>query len=298
MKYSRIYLINSRPNDEEFTNPFIDEATKYGVAVKLIDASTVSFSSEPSGKVAIYDGVDKLDIGKDVFVYFRRTKGERVLGALLGWVLDSEGVDFNDHQAHLYHRVANSKLSQSFRLAGVASFPHTWVTGIGGYRLQRDRMAEFVGFPCVLKTDGANGEHVWKINNAIELSEKVEAMNQERSEDGKVFMLQKIVPNSFDIRAIVFRGEVLSAISRAAGPGEFHNNISKGGTAGVIELTAEETKVAIEATRKLGLELGGVDIVRTPEGVRLFEVNKSPGVVNDVVKDSNVRKIVNRLLVG
>ena len=65
---------------------------------------------------------------------------------------------------------------------------------------------------------------------------------------------------------------------RTAAPGEFRANIHLGGTGSTVKITAEEKKVALLATKTLGLKVAGVDIIRGQKGPLLLEVNSSPGL--------------------
>jgi len=297
--YKRIFLVNTRKGDHSFSQAFIDEAQKYCVEVILIDLSKLSFCYEPNGHITVWNGVEQINFTKQDFVYIRRAKGERELGNVLGWVLDAINVPFNDKVALLSHQLSNSKIVQSFRLCDIVKSPKTWVMSFGGFDSMRNLIGKKLGYPLILKKDGANGEYVWKIDSEQMLGERIDDIRKNESDkENPALLFQELVPNNFDIRAIVYKGEVLSSIARSAAPGAFHNNISKGGKAEEIILSDEEKNIAIAVTKKLGLDLGGVDLVRTQEGIRLFEVNKSPGLINGIVKDTNVRKLIRRLLVG
>ena len=65
---------------------------------------------------------------------------------------------------------------------------------------------------------------------------------------------------------------------RTAKPGEFRSNLHRGGTAKVIEITDEERQAALDATKALGLNLAGVDMLRSERGPLIMEVNSSPGL--------------------
>lgn len=84
--------------------------------------------------------------------------------------------------------------------------------------------------------------------------------------------------NGQDIRCFVIDGKVVASIMRSAPPGEFRANIHLGGTAKVIKPTLEEKKIAIKATKAMGLKVAGVDIIRSNKGPLLLEVNSSPGL--------------------
>ena len=81
-----------------------------------------------------------------------------------------------------------------------------------------------------------------------------------------------------DLRCFVIDGKVVAAIQREAAPGEFRANIHQGGTASVVRITPEERKLSVTATKVLGLNIAGVDIIRSKNGPLLLEVNSSPGL--------------------
>lgn len=81
-----------------------------------------------------------------------------------------------------------------------------------------------------------------------------------------------------DIRCFVIDGKVVGSIERRAAAGEFRANLHLGGTAEVIKITAEERKIAIAATKAMGLAVAGVDIIRSKDGPKVLEINSSPGL--------------------
>jgi ribosomal protein S6--L-glutamate ligase len=81
-----------------------------------------------------------------------------------------------------------------------------------------------------------------------------------------------------DIRAFVVGDQVVGAMKRQSGPGEFRSNLHRGGTAEQISITPEEHSVAIRACRALGLNVAGVDMLRSSRGPVLIEVNSTPGL--------------------
>jgi ribosomal protein S6--L-glutamate ligase len=81
-----------------------------------------------------------------------------------------------------------------------------------------------------------------------------------------------------DLRCFVIDGKVVATIQRKAAPGEFRANLHQGGTASVVKITPEERKLATTAAKVLGLNIAGVDIIRSKNGPLLLEVNSSPGL--------------------
>ena len=81
-----------------------------------------------------------------------------------------------------------------------------------------------------------------------------------------------------DIRCLVVGGKVVAAMKRQGKEGEFRSNLHRGGTASLIKLTPEERSTAVRAGGIMGLNVCGVDILRSNHGPVVMEVNSSPGL--------------------
>jgi ribosomal protein S6--L-glutamate ligase len=81
-----------------------------------------------------------------------------------------------------------------------------------------------------------------------------------------------------DIRCFVVGDKVVAAIKRQAKAGEFRSNLHRGGTASLIKITPEERSTAVRAARIMGLNVAGVDLLRSNHGPLVMEVNSSPGL--------------------
>jgi ribosomal protein S6--L-glutamate ligase len=81
-----------------------------------------------------------------------------------------------------------------------------------------------------------------------------------------------------DIRLLIIDGKIVASIQRSAAQGEFRANLHLGGTASAIKTTSEERKMAINATKAMGLYVAGVDIIRSKSGPKVLELNSSPGL--------------------
>jgi len=94
------------------------------------------------------------------------------------------------------------------------------------------------------------------------------------------FLVQEFIKeaNGQDLRCFVVGNEVVASMQRSSAPGEFRANIHRGGTAASVELSDQERDVAIRAASALGLEVAGVDLLRSSRGPLLLEVNASPGL--------------------
>ncbi|MCB1054274.1 MAG: 30S ribosomal protein S6--L-glutamate ligase [Acidobacteria bacterium] len=81
-----------------------------------------------------------------------------------------------------------------------------------------------------------------------------------------------------DIRAFVVGGKVIASMRRQGPPGEFRSNLHRGGKAEAVKLSPEERRTAIAAAKAMGLNVAGVDLIRSDRGPMILEVNSSPGL--------------------
>jgi ribosomal protein S6--L-glutamate ligase len=81
-----------------------------------------------------------------------------------------------------------------------------------------------------------------------------------------------------DIRAFVVGNRVVAAMERTAPAGEFRSNVHRGGSTARVKLTPEERATAKRAAKILGLNVAGVDLMRSNHGPVVVEVNSSPGL--------------------
>lgn len=94
------------------------------------------------------------------------------------------------------------------------------------------------------------------------------------------FLVQEYIKesNGSDIRCFVVGDKVIAAMQRTAKEGDFRSNLHRGGTASTIKLKPEERLLATKAAKVMGLDVAGVDIIRSDRGPLVLEVNSSPGL--------------------
>lgn len=81
-----------------------------------------------------------------------------------------------------------------------------------------------------------------------------------------------------DIRALVVGGKVVASMKRTGAPDDFRSNLHRGGSAQLIKITPAERSTAVSAARRMGLNVCGVDMLRSNHGPVIMEVNSSPGL--------------------
>ncbi|MBI5914540.1 MAG: 30S ribosomal protein S6--L-glutamate ligase [Bacteroidetes bacterium] len=97
---------------------------------------------------------------------------------------------------------------------------------------------------------------------------------------GQPVILQEFIAEAAgaDVRAFVVGKRVVAAMLRQASEGEFRSNLHRGATATPAVLTPQEEKIVLESARLMGLDIAGVDILRSKRGPLVMEVNASPGL--------------------
>lgn len=133
------------------------------------------------------------------------------------------------------------------------------------------------GAPLVVKLlEGTKGVGVVlaETNKAAE-----SVINAFRSLKADILVQQYIKESKgCDIRCFVIGDQVVASMERIAQEGEFRANIHLGATARAVEITDEERDLAIKAAKIIGLEIAGVDMVRSSSGPKILEINSSPGL--------------------
>ena len=141
-----------------------------------------------------------------------------------------------------------------------------------------DKLIESVGgAPLILKlTQSTHGDGVL----LAETKKAAEALINAFRGIGSDFLVQEFIREAggSDIRCFVVGKRVIAAMQRKAVKGEYRSNLHRGGSAEVIKLRPEERSLAVRAAQVMGLDLAGVDILRSSHGPLVIEVNSSPGL--------------------
>jgi ribosomal protein S6--L-glutamate ligase len=81
-----------------------------------------------------------------------------------------------------------------------------------------------------------------------------------------------------DIRCLVIGEKVVASMMRKGVEGDFRSNLHRGGSALTVKITPEERSTAVRAANIMGLNVCGVDLLRSNHGPVVMEVNSSPGL--------------------
>ncbi|MCW9698246.1 MULTISPECIES: ATP-grasp domain-containing protein [unclassified Avibacterium] len=148
---------------------------------------------------------------------------------------------------------------------------------LAGNETQAKQSLELIGSPTILKTlSGSQGIGVILAESQSSASSIVETLNH----SGVPVLMQQFIREAQggDVRCFVVGGKVIATMERKGQAGEFRANIHRGGTGEQVWLSEQEKQIALSATQALGLDVAGVDLIRSQQGLLVLEVNASPGL--------------------
>lgn len=152
------------------------------------------------------------------------------------------------------------------------------VTGFAHSTMYTNDLISMVGgTPLVIKLlEGTQGIGVVLAETKKAAESVIEAF---RGLDADILVQQFIKEaDGADVRCLVIGGKVVAAMERQAKDGEFRSNLHRGGQAELCKITPAERATAVKAARVMGLNVAGVDLIRSNEGPLIMEVNSSPGL--------------------
>ena len=152
------------------------------------------------------------------------------------------------------------------------------VTGFANSPDDTDDLLESVGgAPVVIKLlEGTQGVGVV----LAETKKSAESVNEAFRGLKANFIVQEFIKEAggADIRCLVIGGKVVASMMRQGKEGEFRSNLHRGGSAKLIRITPEERSTAVRSAKVMGLNVAGVDLLRSNHGPVVMEVNSSPGL--------------------
>lgn len=152
------------------------------------------------------------------------------------------------------------------------------VTGFAHSTKMTNNLIDAVGgAPCVIKMlEGTQGKGVVLADNDKAAESVIDLLRGLNAH----FLVQEFISEAkgADIRCFVVGDKVISSMKRQGKPGEFRSNLHQGGSGEKVKITKEERRTAVEAAKAMGLNIAGVDILRSNHGPSIMEVNSSPGL--------------------
>ncbi len=152
------------------------------------------------------------------------------------------------------------------------------VTGFAHLTRYTNDLIQLVGgVPVVIKVlEGTQGIGVVLAETENTAGSVIEAFRNLKAQ----ILVQEFVreAGASDLRCIIIGNRVAAAMLRRGKEGEFRSNIHRGGTAVPVRISPEERRTAVRAVRAMGLNVAGVDMLRSSHGPLVLEINSSPGL--------------------
>jgi len=263
-------IILSRSKNLHSTKRLMEEAKRLGVECYVVNPLRCQLSLRKGApEVMLYNKkVDKVDvvlprIGTSITEY----------GLLVVRQFEAMGVRaINSSDAILNSR--NKFRGLQACAAKNIDIPHTILSRSLSDIPAAIRMIK--NFPMVLKLlQGSQGIGVMLGYDRS----SVESILATMLEMDKDVLMQQFIREAqgADIRALVIDGKVVAAMRRQASNGDFRANIHRGGWGENIKLSKVYERMALQASKAVGLDIAGVDLLESNEGPKLLEINSSPG---------------------
>ena len=148
---------------------------------------------------------------------------------------------------------------------------------LGGQETKANDAVRHIGTPIILKTlSGSQGIGVVLAEQPQSAVSMLETLKQANVPT----LAQEFIAEAqgADLRCFVVGNRIIAAMQRIGQAGEFRANCHRGARAEKVILTEQEKHVALNATKVLGLDVAGVDLIRSANGPLVLEVNASPGL--------------------
>ncbi len=268
----RIAILSNGPGNSS-TKRLKEAAKTRGHQVRVIKYKECYTTIEQNNPVVSYRGED---LGRYDAVIPRIASYMTRYGTMIVRQMEMQGVYTVSSSIAISRSRDKLRSMQLLSKAGVA-IPKTVVSRNSADI--DDLLEKLGGTPVIIKL--ARGTH----GNGVVLAETRKAAKSVlqafylTNEDGTNVLLQEFIKESAgtDIRAFVVGGRVVASMQRQSLDDDFRSNLHKGGEGKTIKLTEQERKMCIKAAKAMGLNLAGVDFMRSERGPLVLEVNASPG---------------------
>ncbi len=170
---------------------------------------------------------------------------------------------------------------RTLQILAHAGIPVPKTVVVSDVRYLDKAIAQVGRFPLIVKLAyGAIGNGVSILESRRSLRSFFDFLIASTTTPNPYIMIQEYVKEAKgkDLRVFVVGGKIVAAMERSARRGEFRANFSLGGSVALADLTKGERAIAIQSAELLGLDVAGVDIIRTAMGPKILEVNSNPGL--------------------
>jgi len=265
-------LYKHDPEDSYESKRLIEEFKIHNVDVRIINPTEIDIFVNKDNKSSILVNGESLPLPK--FVFPRTGSGttyyikavirhfER-MGVVV--VNGSDAIDNVKDKLYTHQILAQSNLD----------IPKTMLLK---HPIDVDFVEKHLGFPVIIKTiSGSYGKGVFIAETKKQLSQLITMA--EITNPRYDIIIQEFIKDSWgkDLRVLVVNNKVVGCMMRRATDDDFRANLNRGGEGFPYEVNEQIEWLATEASKSLGLDIAGVDLLFDGEGYKICEVNSNPG---------------------
>ncbi len=263
----KLAIIGSRTYKQSTVNALLEEAKKRFDTVLFVPIDKLSIQTI-DGKIGLFYKSQNL-LAFDA-IYPRISSRDMLLGEAVLKAIEQSGV-YCPVNTHAY-QVTNHKFYT------VQKLTNQGVPGITSTLFISPKYADFAimetGYPFVMKLiSGFAGRGVVLVNNKEQMESILDAIHLFE----EFICTQRFIKGkNYDVRCYVI-GDYVIAVKRTSRKGEWRANVSKGGSAQLINPTFEMLEIAKKSAKALGMDICAVDLMDYKKKWVVIEVNFMPG---------------------
>ena len=265
-------LVKPNFQDSYETTRLVEEFKNNDVGVRIIDPNEIDIFVNKDNKSSILVNGESLPLPK--FVFPRTGSGttyhikavirhfER-MGVVV--INNSDSIDNTKDKLYSHQILAQSNLD----------IPKTMLLK---HPIDVDFVQKHLGFPVIIKTiSGSYGKGVFIAETKKQLSQLITMAELTNSRYD--IIIQQFIKDSWgkDLRVFVVNNKVVGCMMRRATDDDFRANLNRGGEGFPYEVNEQIEWLSTEASKSLGLDISGVDLLFDGDGYKICEINSNPG---------------------
>ena len=254
------------------TQRLFNEASKMGHYIRIIDHTKCAILFDKNQPKILFNNEDITNFSDAIIPRIGASFTEHGL-AIVNQFEKTDSYTIASSQGILRSR--NKLFTMQHMVKNNIPIPKTLYTK--DTLLLKEQLDLLEGEQCIIKfLEGTHGLGVMLAESkksAISIIETMHSLN-------KPILIQEFVKesNGEDIRAYVVGDKVVASMKRSSEGKDFRSNVHRGGSTSVIEMTSEEKQIAVKTAQCLGLDVAGIDLIRSKNGPLVIEANSTAGL--------------------
>jgi len=250
----------------------LEEAAELGIRLRLVRPSDVDLLVTRKGRKSVRVGGEETPL-PDVFLP-RTGSGTHYFALAVCRHIERLGV-LALNRADAIECVKDKLFCHQVLTSSNLPVPDTM---LAKHPIDVDLVEQTIGFPCVVKPlTGSHGKGIFMADSKDGFSDVMEFISSSAPSANLIIQQFISAAPGRDLRVFVVGGRPIACMQRVATDGGFKTNYSRGAVVEPYEMTDEIEWLSTEASRAVGLDIAGVDLLFDEGGhFRICEVNSAP----------------------